>query len=217
MALLELVGWPTRRGGLYFRYSVVAALGAVLLVGTVAKDTRRWVLGLWGLCLLNVGQAVVSSGPLWPRPSAPIKGAGLLAQLAGTDGAVLELPLQGPTDAHLGQAALLRAVVHRRPTTALPRSVVQPDDPTHRLWRDATRGSDPAGAQASLREAGIRLVVLPLELDAHVQPPLSRLETLLGPPATAEGLWVWDLGAATASCAAVTPRRAQPPARRRAR
>lgn len=214
VALLELLGWPTRMGGLYFRYSVVAVLGAVLVVGCVAKGTRRWTLGLWLLCLLNVSQAVASSGPLWPRPTAPIAGAAALATLEGRDGAVLELPLQGPTDAHLGQAALLRAVVHRRPTTALPRSVVQPDDPTRRLWRDATRGSDGAAARAVLRERGIRLVVLPTELQEHVRPPRAKLDALLGPPVETEGLLLWDLGPATLQCAAVSPAPPRGPARR---
>lgn len=215
--LLEQVGWPTRMGGLYFRYSLVATLGAVLTVGVGARNTRRWCFGLWVMCALNLGQALGSSGPLWPRPVAPVAGAAALASVAGSDGAVLELPLQGPTDAQLGQAALLRAVVHRRPTTALPRSVVQKDDPTRRLWRDATRGSDGAEARTVLQEGGVRYLVLPMELQEHVRPTRPRLERLFGPPLESEGLLLWDLGPTTPSCVVVSPPRGPSPGHRPAR
>lgn len=217
VAALEALGWPTRMGGLYFRYSVVAAFGAVVVAGAGLPGSPRAVGALWLLCALNVAQGVHASGPLWPRPSAPVLEAAHLAEIAGSDGAVLELPLQGPTDAQLGQAALLRSVVHRRPTSALPRSVVQPDDPTHRLWRDATRGSDGARARAQLREAGVRYVVLPAALSGFVTPSRARIDALLGQADLDGELIVWDLGPTVPQCVEVTPPTRRPPRHPRGR
>ena len=216
VALLEAAGWPTGMGGLYFRYSVIAVLGLVLVVGLVARS-RRASWALWALLGAQVAIGVRASGPQWPRPAQTIAGAAWLAERApapgaAADGAVLELPLQGPTDAQLGQGALLRAVVHGRPTTGLPRSMTNPADPTRRLWRDATRGSDPARVRAALSAAGVRLVVLPAALAPHADPPRERLTALLGEPDLDGALIAWDLGPTALDCVAVreAPRRPPP-------
>ena len=75
------------------------------------------------LIALQITDSVRGTETEWPRMAQPIAGAEVLATLEGPDGAVLELPIQGPTDAWFGQSALLRAVIHGRPTSALPRGI----------------------------------------------------------------------------------------------
>lgn len=205
VGLLEAVGWPTRQGGLYFRYAVVAELGLVVLAATALRHHRRarWLATL--VLLLHIAEGARASGPWSARTRSAVHGRAALEVLAGTDGAVLELPLQGPTDGWFGQQALLRAVYHQRPTTALPRAIHPRQSPVHRHWTDALAASTPAGTRAHLVEAGYRLVLLPEALAPHVQPPLAMLEAALGPAASADGLLIWDLGPATARCRATAP------------
>ena len=195
---LEAMGWPAGQGGLYYRYAVLAGLGAAGLAAAVLRG-RPALAAL--LLAAQLGQAVTETGPLWPRPTAPLAGrAALGAIAAGPPGAVLELPLQGPADEHLGQAALLRAVVHGRPTTALPRGNLRGASPVGGVLARAA-GAGAAGRRM-LTEAGIGWVLLPEELVEHVQPDLPTLLQLLGPPRFAgDGLIAWELGAAAPACA----------------
>lgn len=201
---LEQLGWPTAQGGLYYRYAVVMVLGAVILAAGALRG-RRGTAVAWLALGLQLAQGLAETGPLWPRPVAPLvapEDAAALAALRGTDGgAVLDLPLQGPTDAHFGQAALLRAVVHGRPTTALPRGNLRPEDPARGRLRRAMGAPDVAAAHALLRAAGYAAVVLPAELARFSAPPRDELEAALGPPTHDGGLVIWSLGPATPDCA----------------
>lgn len=198
---LEQLGWPTAQGGLYYRYAVVMVLGAVVLAGGVLRG-RAGVVVAWGSLVLQVGQGIVETGPLWPREAAPIADREALLALRGDDGgAVLDLPLQGPTDAQFGQAALLRAVVHGRPTTALPRGNLRPEDPARGRLRRALGAASPEDARELLREAGFAAVVLPAELARFSEPGPAELEAALGPPSHAGALLIWELGPAQPECA----------------
>ncbi len=191
VALLEAFDYPTRQGGLYFRFAVLAELGLVVLVASAARPSpRAWVwVGL--LTLLHTADAVHDTGPYWPRPAEPVPDYAFFSGIQGDDGAVLELPLQGPKDAALGQEGLLRASLHRRPTTALPRDVFEADI-------DTERGFDGPHAATLLttylRGLGFRYVVV---AKAHQQ-QLTRAQAawlpLLGPPAYSGWVDVWDLG-----------------------
>lgn len=199
---LEQLGWPTAMGGLYYRYAVVMVLGVVVLGASALSGVRR-APAIAGLVLaIQLGQGIAETGPLWPRPTSPILDREALLSLRGADGgAVLDLPLQGPTDAHFGQDALLRAVVHGRPTTALPRGNLRPEDPARGRLRLALAARDPEVAAEVLRDAGYSAVVLPLELVPHVDPPLAALLDGLGPPDHNGALIIWRLGPAVADCA----------------
>jgi hypothetical protein len=193
-AALEALGYPTRIGGLYYRYAMVAVLGACIL-GAQGLATRnhasRWA---WVLLIFHLADSIRGTQSTWPRPAEPIAGYTLMQALEGTDGAVLELPIQGPTDAWFGQAALLRATLHRRPTTALPRGVRDSRGSVQGLWADAMDAPNSAASRLLLSEAGFRLVILPEALIPHIDPDLFRIETALGPALRADGLLVWDLG-----------------------
>lgn len=215
--LLELLDYPTAKGGLYFRYALVAVLGLVLLGARgLARHPRAAGIAAVAL-LLNLAhglgitltraigptaEAADRSEPwrFWPRPAEEIAAHELLASLRGGDGAVLELPLQGPTDGHLGQAGLLRAVFHGRPTTSLPRDRQGGADPA----RAALRRAVAEGSSAPLQELGVRYVILDLSLDWYAEPDASELTEALGPPAHGTGpdaaLRVWDLGPTEVRC-----------------
>jgi len=197
VAALELVGWPTRQGGLYFRYAVVAGLGLVALVGVGLNGRRHAVLVASGLLGLQLCQSIWTSGPWTERERGPIAGRTVLERLSGDDGAVLELPLQGVGSAWLGQPALLRAVVHKRPTTALPR-----DDPRGgvRVRQQLSEAMRAADSRAALRDHGYRLMVLPHDQVQHVEPDRRRLEAAFGPPDHRVGLYIWDLGPTETLC-----------------
>ena len=221
VALLEAVGWPTAMGGLYFRYGVVAVLGLALLVADRLRG-RPAVAVAGGILVSNLAFGLGVAGVSWPVTTAPVAGQAWLAERSdqpgpADDGAALELPLQGPTDAHLGQAALLRAVVHGRQTSGLPRSVVNPADPTRRLWMDAVRGGSPERVRAALVSGGVRLVLLPAELALHADPPVDRLRELLGEPDLESDLIAWDLGPAAPSCVVLPPPSRRPPPTQRGR
>lgn len=201
VSALEALGWPTRQGGLYFRYAVIAELGLVLLAALALKHRRRAPLFAAVLLAFHVAEGVRASGPWSARTRTEVAGRPLLEQLQGTDGAVLELPLQGPTDGWFGQAALLRAVFHGRPTTALPRAIQDRRHPVRTTVDRAFRLPSPDATRDLLRTSGYRLVVLPHTLVPHVQPSMDTLVRTLGTPTAHSGLYVWDLGPTTAVCA----------------
>lgn len=186
--LLELAGYPTRKGGLYFRYAVLAELGLVLMVAAGPLG-RRPALA-WLLLGLHVADGVRATGPLWPRPAERVPDLEALAALAGEDGAVLDLPLQGPLDAAHGQGALLRALYHRRPTSALPRDVRPKETVLPGLLQRAV-ATDP---EEVLRQAGFRYVVLPEALAPLIDVDGAALISALGQPDHTGALRVWDLG-----------------------
>jgi len=189
LAGLEALGFPTRHSALTYRYAVVAVWGLVLLLATAAAGAGPRVrAGLWAFALVQALAGVWSAGP-FPRPVAPLPAAALPP---GDDGAVLELPVQGPTSAWFGQAALLRAAAHRRPTTALPRTTTRTDGPLAAVLRGAAASPRPG---AALRVAGLRFVVLPDALRPFLSATEAALVRGLGAPTdTAGGAAVWDLG-----------------------
>ena len=189
LAGLEALGFPTRHSALTYRYAVVALWGLVLLLGTAAAGAGPRVrAGLWALALTQGLAGAWAAGP-FPRPVERLPAAALPP---GDDGAVLELPVQGPTSAWFGQGALLRAAVHGRPTTALPRTTTRADGPVAALLRGAAASPTPG---AALRRAGLRFVVLPDALRPFLGATEAALVRGLGPPTDASGgAAVWDLG-----------------------
>ncbi len=200
VALLEAVGWPTKQGGLYFRYAVIAELGLVLLAARTLHGRKHARIIAAVVLLLHVAEGVRASGPWSARTRSTVQGRAALEALAGDDGAVLELPVQGPTDGWFGQQALLRAVYHKRPTTALPRAIQDRHHPVHLVVQQAFRQSGPERVAQVLQTAGYRLVLLPEDLVPHVKPSFAQLSAALGPPLLDDGLYIWDLGPAEAKC-----------------
>lgn len=202
--LLEQVGYPTRQGGLYFRYAVVAELGLVVLLAGGLAGRRHAAALAWALAAIHAADSVRDTMPRWPlqaeavadldvlQAMAPAGSAGLAPDVMTADGAVLELPIQGPTDGHFGQASVLRALFHRRPTTGLLRDVRLHEHQARVILDDARR--DPANIVAALRAAGFRYVLLPTELARFSTPDLATLRRQLGTPWHDGDLVIWDLG-----------------------
>lgn len=206
--LLELLGYPTRQGGLYFRYAVVAELGLVVTLAAALGARPEWgrraamVAGL--AAALHTVDAVRDTMPRWPlrvepvadrdvlQAMAPASARGLAPDVMAADGAVLELPLQGPTDGHFGQASVLRALFHRRPTTGILRDVRLHESDARRILDAARR--DPGNFADHLRDAGFRYVLLPRELARFSTPDEPTLRRLLGPPWHDGDLLIWELG-----------------------
>ncbi len=181
--VLEILGYPTRKGGMYFRFAVLSTLGLVLVLGAGLAERRRAAALAWGLALLQVLDGVRATGPLWPRPAERVPDLEILSSLRGGEGAVLELPLQGPLDAASGQPALLRALFLERPTSALPRDVRPRESALPPLLERAVASGDPAEA---LRAEGFGLVILPRVLSPELDPTERALVRALGEP-DAEG------------------------------
>ncbi len=203
VALLEALAWPTRQGGMYYRYSVIAVLGLIVLAAVAVRRHRFARLIVLAMLVLNVAQGIHASGPWATRARTPVAGRNAMLRFSGTDGAVLELPVQGPQDGGLGQAGLLRAVFHGRPTTSLPRGIIDRNHPTLLLVQRAfsTHNRDHSPRDI-LRNAGIRLVVLPEDRVDRSRPSLPELEAALGAPERSDGIYVWDLGPEEARCVA---------------
>jgi hypothetical protein len=177
--LLELLHYPTRKGGMYFRYAVLSTLGLTLVVASGLAGRRRATALAWGLLALQVADGVRMTGPLWPRPAERVPDLELLQSLRGDSAAVLELPLQGPLDAASGQPALLRALFLERPTSALPRDVRPHESVLPSLLDRAVHSPDPAEV---LRAEGFGLVVLPELLAGGLDATERALVVALGPP-----------------------------------
>jgi hypothetical protein len=198
VALLERAHYPTAFGGMYFRYITLAVLGLLLVVGKGLAGWRYAVPAAGALLVIQVVDGLRETGPWWPRPVAEVAGLQVLASLEGQDGAVVELPLQGPTDAILGQEALLRAVFHGRPVSALPRDMMGVRSPLPSAVRRLSR--DPEGGVAALSALGVRFLLLPAELADYTEPSMPELRAALGAPLHDGALIVWDLGPTEARC-----------------
>lgn len=189
--LLEEAGYPTRLGGLYFRYAVVAEAGLVLLLGSLLAGRRRAALLAWGLLVLHVADGIRATGPMWPRPGEEVPGLADLETLRGSDGAVLELPLQADTNSMLGQGGMLRAAFHGRPTTSLARDVQNARSTLRTLVHDPP---GPRALPRKLSHHGFRYVVVP-RAEAHALDAQERhFLGLLGTPWRDGALTIWDLG-----------------------
>lgn len=199
--LLEMLGWPTQLGGMYYRYAVVTILGCTVLAGSALQRWKWGPLLAWAVLALQVGQGIWETGPHWPRPSQEVVGRAEMEALQGPDmGAVLELPFQTATDADLGQPALLRAVFHGQATTALPRGNPQPDPDLRKLIRKALKQDTPEEAMASLRRAGVSAVVLNTRAQEGRSPATHTLLGRLGPPTQVGHLKIWTSGPSQARC-----------------
>jgi len=189
-ALLDLVGYPLARGGLYYRLVVVAALGLALWMAAESARHRLWVI--WLLLAVHLGDALRETGP-WPLPVEPVRGREALLQLRGRDdGAVMQLPLQESHSLAIGQSALLMATLHGRPTTALPRDSLTIEIPSIRdHWEQAFETDR---AAAVLRSLGIRFVLA----DRRARKLSARhgkwLADLPEPDVVQDGIAIWDLG-----------------------
>lgn len=121
--LLEILGYPLARTGTYYRAVLLASVGLSLaLAGGLSTRRAGWmILAAWAVALLQVGDAWRVTRTLWPRPAEQVEGRRALEQMRDdpVDGAVLDLPLESGT--YEGGVAMLGAVIHGRPTTALPR------------------------------------------------------------------------------------------------
>ena len=196
VALLEAIGYPTAQSGLYFRYTVIAELGLALIVAAGLSRLPRaaWIAG--GLALLQVGDSVRATGVLWPRPGEPIPGLSQLREIRGDtkDGAVLDLPTAGLGAGRVGVEALLRATVHGRPTSALPRDSSSSESLAVKIMDEASTYTFP---RVALREAGFRYVVLPMDRIRELSASEQAFVAKLGMPASTDALRIWDLGPAT--------------------
>lgn len=187
--LLEILGYPTRKGGMYFRYAALATLGLTLVLAAGLAGRRGAAAWAWLICGLQLADGVRVSGPLWPRPAERVPDLEVLTELRGP-GAVLELPLQGPLDAASGQPALLRALFLQRPTTALPRDVRPRESALPPLLERAARSPDPA---AILVEEGFGLVILPSALASGLDEHERALVAALGEPYAVSSARYWRL------------------------
>ena len=199
--LLEWVGWPTRNGGMYYRYAVVAVLGCTLLAGSALEKWKWGIAVAWAALALQVGQGAWETGPYWPRPSQEVVARSEMEALSGPEmGAVVELPFQGSTDADLGQPALLRAVYHGQPTTALPRANPRPIPKVKLLLRPALGQTSPEMAMAELRKAGVSAVVVDTREQEGRSPSTHTLLHRLGEPTRVGHLLIWVAGPTQAKC-----------------
>ncbi len=191
---LESIGYPTRDGGMYFRYTAVATLGLSLAAAAGLGALPRGPLIAALLAAVQIVDSARATGPLWPRPGEPVPGRALMASLQGSDGAVLELPIQGPMDMRNGQDALLRAVFHGRPATSMPRDVLPVETVLPYLLTQALESMRPTQV---LREDGFRYVILPVALEDRLSEGESALIQRLGEPGGDALFKVWDLGSTT--------------------
>ncbi|MCP4809266.1 MAG: hypothetical protein GY913_12315 [Proteobacteria bacterium] len=158
MELLERIGYPLAKGGQYYRATPILTLGIVTAFAagatTLAPRVRRAVLG--AVVTLTLAQAVWTTGPFWPHPSAAL-GTEWLAVLEARgepDDPVAVLPLnaeQKTNDIRVAQAAL-----HRHPITPVPRHMQMPEMMSQVPW---ALGMRMQGIEA-YRQMGVRFVVL---------------------------------------------------------
>jgi hypothetical protein len=198
--LLEVLRYPTRTSGMYYRAVVLASLGLPLLLAAGWPRRRaRWLVALaWGLGLLPVADGWRISRDLWPPPSGPVPGRALLEAMAAdpVPGAVLDLPVEGGT--WEGGNAMIAATIHGRATTAMPRQTSRQYLPqTARLAAlvdRALEAGEPEQAASLLADRGFRYLCWRPWLDDPQR--LPALELALGPPMGDERLYCWALEAA---------------------
>jgi len=196
-ALLERLGYPLAKSGMYYRAVVMASLGLCLATaGGLGRLRPPWA---WVLAALVAGIAVAdgvrSTRELWPRQVEVVPARAAMERMAGStgEGAVLDYPLAGGTYAN--QAHLLAAVFHGRPTTAVPKvTAVEDDDRLTRLEFQlliAEAEGIPEVARSVLSSRGFSHVVF---RNVGRQPASSdRLERILGPPIREGQVLIWPL------------------------
>ena len=196
--LLEWVQYPLASSGMYYRGIQIATLGIALLIAGSAQrfGNMRAVLLAWilGSGLVFDGWRVTST--LLPRNISPVEGEALLEAMAEdpTPGAVLDLPLD--VDPYTGGLYMVAAVVHRRPTTGLPRqSRVAHLPHLARLDRVLQAGleAEPGDLSSQLQSMGFRYVAWHRRLDSNKNMG-EKLGRALGESTEADNLMVWRLG-----------------------
>ncbi len=188
-------GYPLARSAQYYRAVVVASLGLPLLI---AAGLSRFSRGLGAVLALVISAAAVTevvweTRELWPRPSAPVPGLSLMAQLAADPepGGVLEVPVEA--DFLTGQRAMLSAAFHRRPTSAMPRIVRMQDIASVRGLDEVLRllpGLGRDEARARLHRIGFRYVVWRAGPAGNSVSP-QTLVPVLGSPELSDGIRYW--------------------------
>ncbi len=193
--LLELLGYPMARTGTYYRAILLASLGLSLaLAGGLAQGRRGWAIAAaWLVVGLQVADATRVTSDLWPRPAVAVEGSEILERMRDDPqpGAVLDLPVECGT--YEGGVAMLAAVVHGRPTTALPRQskTYLPRVAGLVAELEAALAAGPVEGRARLLGEGYRYVVWRPWLDD--QRMRDRLSTGLGPPDHEGPILVWTL------------------------
>ncbi len=229
---LRLLHYPLGDSGLWYRALVLVGPGlAVLLASALtrfpARNARLLALGATVLVLADTLRA---TAPLLPIPSAPVEGRATLVRIAAdpTPGAVLDLPFErSQRDA---ERALLRAGLHRRPSslvTAHSLFAIYPHlerlDAALRvaLAGDSLTDGPRANPAATLRALGFAWVVLdtegsppplPNQGPTHNRrvalPPVTEAELTraLGEPIRTATLRFWTLAASPEASPAREPR-----------
>lgn len=195
VALLEALGYPTARGGQYYRAAPIVGLGLAWLVAGAG-----WRRGTAVLAALSFADAWAATRGAWPREVRRVDGRPACAVIAASTeaGAVLSLPLTG-TQAEGGEKLAL-AALHGRATSALPMHMPPKMIPDQTPWLDHWRGTTVTrgfyartGAIETLRSAGFVWVLYSPGSEAdgpELQP--ATLTRLLGLPVLATGgtlLW----------------------------
>lgn len=191
-SVLEWFNYPIGRGGMYYRMVPFAVLGLALILASSLANIRRGATIMWCIATLHIADGLRSTGP-WPRPVESIAAESFLRSIAGNDGAVLLLPTIGNRDPYSAQKSSLRALLHKRPETALPTDMRMSEvHALQNLLQNALGESDPP---AALRAQGFRYVIYaPRFASKEHRLEKQRLDRLLPEGQPIDGYWVWDLG-----------------------
>ncbi|MGB0638491.1 MAG: hypothetical protein ACPGTU_04100 [Myxococcota bacterium] len=195
--LLDMVGYPMQKSGMYYRFVQVAALGLAFATASLAYRVpkRGWMLA-WAVGLLTFMDGVRGTERIWPRQMKSISSQTVIESMLAdpVKGAVLEFPL-GHLDTE-GERRLVAALVHKRPTTALARNTIVRGTP--RLER-LSAVLDGRNAEDVLAKAGFRYVLLHRPNEPAVRTLRTKLESQLGSPSGDQLLALWVISPSTVS------------------
>ncbi len=184
---LRLLHYPLSDSGLWYRALVLVGPGVVVLLASGLSTLRRpWATPVAILIAFVLTLDTVRAlSPLLPIPSESVAGRAELARIAAdeTRGAVLDLPFErSQLDA---EAALLRAALHRRPSSVVPNHTMLGIYPhLQRLDRELRAALASSDVASALRSLGFAWVILDTEV-VPPPPPNQRLERERAAPAAA--------------------------------
>lgn len=203
---LELLEYPLKRAGQYYRAIPLASLGfCVLVAGGLSRlRSATWAHLLAGVLVLGILWDIKTrcGSVLW-SPVEPMTRQSAMLRLGNEPetGAVLTLPFEAT--ATQNGARMLDATQHRRPISALARLVRYKELAmvVQRSWINdwpQVAQRSPEQARAFLRGMGFRYVVWYVfqrmeGTDLHSL-DLATLEKVLGAPQDEGEVLVWDLG-----------------------
>lgn len=203
---LEMLEYPLKRAGQYYRAIPLASLGFTVLVagGLSRLRSRTWAHVLAGVLVLGVGWDIKTrcGSVLW-SPVEPMTRQALMLRLGlePDTGAVLTLPFEAT--ATQNGARMLDATQHRRPISALARLVRYKELAlvVQRSWINdwpQVAQRSPEQARAFLQGMGFRYVVWYVlqrmeSTDLHGL-DLATLTKALGEPQDEGEVLIWDLG-----------------------